>query len=552
MNKLFKEVIYLDEYYTFNVFYTMEGGMGKVSIGIISIENQETTNFLAIKRIKNNNKIDIEKFKNESQIWISLKHPNIVKALAFMEVNDEYCLIMEPVLPNKHEKNTLDNYLNDSLTLKQILNWSIQFCYAMIYLNSNGVSIHRDIKPSNIMISDNILKVTDFGIAKAINIKEKNHIRLTGTLEYQAPETFEGEYTNKSDIYSWGIVLYQMINKGKLPYELPKNIYDNPFETQEIFFKDIHNKYNIPPSDTPLSKIICKCLNKNPLKRYNNFEEILNDLIDIYGGLFNDKPYKPIIEEFTFQERILQINSLMELDKKEEAISLLNSIEENKERRHLLSYLYYKLGDIKKSLDLHRQIILNEPNNYEARYGYATRLHETGNYLEAEVQYNIALKIKPNDKKTLANLGNLIRDMYAYEEALTYYNKVLEIDSNFFMAKFNKAMTFIYMERYDDAEKIFDKLQDDKRYTKKFKLIKAIETSKINQAKGSALLYNLKKEYPEDEEVLFQVAYFHFYYGRYETCLSESNKVLEINPENKKVKNLLKEVTILLRNNEEK
>ncbi len=532
------EVLHVEEYVDFIVIKKIKGGMGTVSIGLMAHQEEDSASLLAMKRINENQITDIEHFKNEANLWISLKHPNIVKALTFLEISEEFCLFMEPVLPNEKGQTNLYDYLNENLTLKQILDWSIQFCYAMIYLQSKGVAIHRDIKPQNILISNNLLKITDFGIANSLNIKNDNQIRLSSTFEYQAPETFLGICDVKSDIYSWGIVLYQMVMKGNYPFIITEEVFKT-YDDEVQYYQNLHETYIVPMIESPLKNIINKCLQKDPSKRYNDFKELLYDFKNVYRKFFGNDIYEPELENFTNTEKILQVTSLHNLGKHQEAWNLLNSIQENEQSRPLLSVTYNQLGDSKKSLECYKKEVLNKPSNYESRYGYATRLHETGNYFEAEVQYNITLKLKPNDKKTLVNLGNLIRDMGYSEESLEYYNKVLKIDSDFFMAKINKAITFINMKKFDESQSIVDKLELDKRYTKKYKIKIAEETMRVNEAKGSFLFYKLKREYPEDEQILFEIVHFHIKHQRYHASIDELYNILKINPENNEAKHLM-------------
>jgi len=532
------EVVHVEEYVDFIIIIKNHGGMGTVSIGLMAYEKDDSAVILAMKRIKENKINDIKQFKKEANLWISLKHPNIVKALIFVEISDEFCLFMEPVLPNKNGQTNLNDYLSENITLKQILDWSIQFCYAMIYLQSNGVAIHRDIKPQNILISNNLLKITDFGIANSLNIEKNYAQRLSGTFEYQAPETFLGKYDVKSDIYSWGIVLYQMVMKGDYPFVITNEVFKT-YNDEVQYYQNLHENYIVPIIESPLKNIIYKCLQKDSTKRYKDFKELLCDFKNIYIEFFGNDIYEPKLEDFTVTEEILRVNSLHNLGKDQEAWNLLNSIQENEESRPLLSVTYNQLGDTKKSLECYKKEVLDKPLNYESRYGYATRLHEMGDYFEAEVEYNLTLKIKPNDKKTLVNLGNLMRDMGSYEESLEYYEKVLKIDSDFFMAKINKAITFINMKKFDESQSIVDKLELDKRYTKKYKIKIAEETMRVNEAKGSFLFYKLKREYPEDEQILFEIVHFHIKHQRYHASIDELYNILKINPENNEAKHLM-------------
>ena len=182
-------------------------------------------------------------FKLEALAWIKLNiHPHIVNAIAVQDINGRPFIYMEYIAPDKLGRNTLTHYLRSPISLKKALKWGIQFCHAMEHTISHGVSPHRDIKPDNIMITNTQdLKVTDFGLAKLWNksnfldvqsqtthedlsvekinklslFKGLNNNNIVGTPPWMAPEQFEGVADIRSDIYSFGLVLYQIILLSK-------------------------------------------------------------------------------------------------------------------------------------------------------------------------------------------------------------------------------------------------------------------------------------------------------------------------------------------------
>jgi eukaryotic-like serine/threonine-protein kinase len=147
---------------------------------------------------------------------------------------------MEYIPPNNSGINSLDGYLKKNPPdLVTCLSWAIQICYGIEYAYKHRVKCHRDIKPNNIMITkDGIAKLTDFGMAniigQSIETSTLNSTRRNdGTTEfvtkdsepfgyapYMSPEQFDhfSDCDEKSDIYSLGILLYQMVNRGKLPF----------------------------------------------------------------------------------------------------------------------------------------------------------------------------------------------------------------------------------------------------------------------------------------------------------------------------------------------
>ena len=202
---------------------------------------------------------------------------------------------MEHIAPNDEGLNTLEEYLKRRPPdLAQSLRWAIQFCHGMEHAYSKGIKAHRDIKPANIMIGqDKAVKISDFGLAGFIgtskafsNIKINPQRNISGdeyqTMEgstfgtppYMPPEQFENAAgcDERSDIYSFGVVLYQMASGGKLPF-LP----DMSESSGANVFNDwymLHCKASIPRLKSPLNPIIQKCLEKESKKRYQSFKEL--------------------------------------------------------------------------------------------------------------------------------------------------------------------------------------------------------------------------------------------------------------------------------------
>ncbi len=162
------------------------------------------------------------------------------------------------------------------LSVDETLDYSMQIAEALEHAHKNHI-VHRDIKPHNIMITDDgRVKVTDFGIARAATTSTvTNSTNVIGSVHYFSPEQARGGYTDeKSDIYSLGIVMYEMIT-GKVPYEG-----DSPIS---VALKHIEGEIQPPrevDSTVPvgLEKVIMKCVQKNQFDRYKSARDLLYDL----------------------------------------------------------------------------------------------------------------------------------------------------------------------------------------------------------------------------------------------------------------------------------
>jgi len=290
-----------DKLENYKVVKILGGGMGRVYICIDEIKQE----LYALKTFKEEfiSSEEIKKsFLKEALAWINLgDHPNIVRCYAPFNYLDQLFVIIEYIQPHLRWGNTLTDYFQMDLNLKQSLILAIQFCHGMEHAISRGILCHRDIKPDNIMITrETTLKITDFGLVKVFDeFKNSEKFKklttpqklgfldvakkkvIVGTPPWMAPEQFEGNADIRSDIYSFGVVLYQMINRGKLPF-LAKTVNG---------YYSAHKTSKIPKCKSELFPVIKKCLQKNPKERYQTFKDLLKDLEKIYHGKFGEMTY---------------------------------------------------------------------------------------------------------------------------------------------------------------------------------------------------------------------------------------------------------------------
>ena len=230
---------------------------------------------VAIKVLKEEYSSDknfVMKFRAEAQSAAGLSHPNIVNVYDVGEDEGLHYIVMELV-----EGITLKKFIErkGKLELKEAVGIAIQIAQGMEAAHANHI-IHRDIKPQNIIISkEGKVKVTDFGIAKAATSNTIAAGQAVGSVHYISPEQARGGYSDaKSDIYSLGVTLFEMLT-GRVPF--------NGDTTVAIAIKHIQEpipsvrKY-VP--DVPLSveKIVLKCCQKSPDRRYQSASELIRDL----------------------------------------------------------------------------------------------------------------------------------------------------------------------------------------------------------------------------------------------------------------------------------
>lgn len=246
------------------------GGMAEVFKG----KDHKLNRYVAVKVLKEEfreNDAFVKKFKEEAQAAARLAHPNIVNVYDVGDENGIYYIVMELV-----EGITLKNYIErkGSLTIKEATSIAIQVCAGLEVAHNNHI-VHRDIKPQNIIISrEGKVKVTDFGIAKATT-SQTTTANAMGSVHYASPEQARGGYVDhRSDIYSLGIVLYEMVT-GRVPFDGETAVTVAVKHLQEEMVPPSVYCKNIPYS---LEQIIKKCTEKSPNRRYQDIGDLLADL----------------------------------------------------------------------------------------------------------------------------------------------------------------------------------------------------------------------------------------------------------------------------------
>ncbi|MBS6161204.1 MAG: Stk1 family PASTA domain-containing Ser/Thr kinase [Firmicutes bacterium] len=262
------------------------GGMADV----YKAKDHKLNRFVAMKVLKAEFSADtnfIRKFQREAQAAAGLAHPNVVNVFDVGEDQGINYIVMELV-----EGITLKDYISKKgkLTVKEATSIAIQVSMGLEAAHNRNI-VHRDIKPQNIIIStDGKVKVTDFGIAR---VASSNTISTNamGSVHYSSPEQVRGGYSDfKSDIYSLGITMYEMVT-GRVPFDGDTTVAIAIKHLQDEMIPPSQYVGNLPHS---LEEIILKCTQKSPDRRYSTLAELINDLkhslIDPDGNFVNLTP----------------------------------------------------------------------------------------------------------------------------------------------------------------------------------------------------------------------------------------------------------------------
>ena len=284
--------------------------------------------FVAIKILRpeytSDNKF-IESFIKESQSAAGLVNPNIVGVYDVGNEGNIHYIVME-LITGKPLSTVIKE--KGRLNYKEAIGIISQVASALSVAHKNQI-IHRDIKPHNIIIMpDGTAKLADFGIAKAVSAKdmaETKSDKVMGSVHYFSPEQARGAYVDeRSDIYSLGIVLYEMLT-GKVPFDG-----DNPVSIALMHVNDPMPKLsdevpNIPPQ---LEKIVNKCTEKLQINRYRYVDDLIKDLDDIafiskvmgskaFGGLGDENNQEELTPEEIAERRALERKNKRALSREE-------------------------------------------------------------------------------------------------------------------------------------------------------------------------------------------------------------------------------------------
>ena len=247
------------------------GGMADVYKG----KDHKLNRYVAIKVLKSDYRSDqvfIKKFLSEAQAAAGLMHPNVVNVYDVGQDRGLYYMVMELV-----EGITLKDYIEKKgrLSAKETVSIAIQMVTGLQAAHNQHI-IHRDIKPQNIIISkDGKVKVTDFGIARATTSTQTISTSVMGSVHYTSPEQARGGVVDeKSDIYSIGITLYEMVT-GHVPFDGDSTVSVALKHLQEQITSPAEEVEDLPYS---LECIIMKCTQKSPNLRYHDCASLLLDL----------------------------------------------------------------------------------------------------------------------------------------------------------------------------------------------------------------------------------------------------------------------------------
>ena len=461
--------------------YEVQRVLGKGGFGIVYLVRlRETGEAYALKTFKDEITTDhaaLAAFKREALVWVNLeRHPFILPAIWVEEIRyghiatpeDDGALnlgarqdqsacgrllvVMDYVAADANGRASLGDHLGSGpIDENQVLRWGIQFCLGMEHARARGVECHRDIKPANILITqDGTLKVSDFGLslateaalrgtvgqANSLNTGSDGHLGFSvaraggkvrcGTPGYMAPEVFRYDgATVRSDIYSFGLVLWQMATGSRIP---PFHV---PWQGDaEQYMSDVYEQQmtgRIPRLEGALGTVIERCLRAEPSQRYGTFAELRGALDTILERKTGRKLEIPDLGEKTAAFWNNKGGALAALGRQEEAIRCYD-----------------------KALEI-------EPRAPQAWNNKGSALSALDRNEDALRCYDKALAIDPRFSMAVVNKGRSLHILGNREEALRCFDQALSLESRTAGTWQGKGAVLATMGQHADAVACFDK-----------------------------------------------------------------------------------------------
>jgi tetratricopeptide (TPR) repeat protein len=364
-------------------------------------------------------------FRREAELWLRLdSHPNLVSVQQVDQLDGRLCIAMDLVVAEEDGFPTLDGWLRHRPPgLVQALRWAIQFCHGMEHAYAKGLSCHRDIKPANILIDHRRqVRISDFGLAGTHGERMDG---VAGTPTHMPPEQWRAAALcdQRSDIYAFGVTLFQMAAGGRVPFAAAPPRDDSPDEQRRCFAElaRLHATAPVPTLESPLAAIIERCLRKDPTLRYPGFAALRAELEALLFGQAGERLPPPQVETFG---RELLMNKALSLE---------------------------ALGRNDEALRCHDQAIAADPGWAPSWTAKGVCLAGLRRHGDAALCLAKAIELDPGHAPAWAAKGSLERTLGRCDDALRCYDQAIAIRPDYGLALRNRGNVLVALGRTEEA-----------------------------------------------------------------------------------------------------
>ncbi|HEX8652568.1 MAG TPA: serine/threonine-protein kinase [Pyrinomonadaceae bacterium] len=264
--------------------YTLISQIGRGGFGVVWLAEKRTaiaTTRFALKLARDED-VDIEAFKHEAVIWAQVSgHPNVLPIIE-ADIYDGQAVIVSEYAPGGSLQDWLKKHGGRAPSIEAAVEMATEILDGLEYLHEQRI-IHRDLKPDNILLQRETPRLADFGIARVIKTGSYSQ-NLSGTFAYMAPEAFDGKRNEQTDVWSVGVILYQML-AGRLPYDQPDIV--------SLVGAIVHHDPPPLPDSIPdsLRSAVMRALKRDTAERYQSAAEMRRDLRAVSYELW--RPHTP-------------------------------------------------------------------------------------------------------------------------------------------------------------------------------------------------------------------------------------------------------------------
>ncbi len=464
--------------------YEIQNTLGKGGFGIVHLVRVRGTGDLcALKTFRDEllaSPAARIAFQKEALVWVGIEeHPYILTARWVDEFSGRLFVQMDYIRPDTACRVSLNDHLaaaTGPLDFNQALEWAIQFCLGMEHAKAHGVECHRDIKPANILIGKSgTLRIADFGLAIAaekarrtadtrqqVDADDRSQADFNfsvgkgwcGTPGYIAPEVFRCEGASpQSDIYSFGLVLWQMATGSRVP----------PFDValrgkvadylRLVYQQQITEK--IPNLNGPLAPIIKQCLRFAPSDRFKDFEEIRRELEKIYQSRTGKVFPAPQFSEKTATFWNNKGGSLHAVGHYQDAIKCFRRALEINPHHAIawsnMGHSHATIGQHEEAIHCFESALKINLRSANAWNNKGISLAALNRHDEAFGCFDQVLEIDPHHAQAWNNKGNQLSALFRHEEAIRHYDQAIAIDSKYAAAFRNKGDCLDKLGHHDGA-----------------------------------------------------------------------------------------------------